>query len=167
MVYTAILPVAQTDAGLATVMGHEMGHAVGRHGAQRMLQQSLMQTVMTGAQGSLWNMDYGTQQAVMSALGAGAKYGGLLPFARGQESEADHMGLLYMARAGFDPHEAEAFWRRMDEHSGGRQPPEFASDHPSNGVRIQQIREWMPDAEKEYANSKMKETKAPTQNTGL
>ena len=72
-----------------------------------------------------------------------------------------------MSRAGYDPHEAETFWQRMDEQSGGRQPSQFASDHPSNGVRIQQIQNLMPDAEKEYANSRMKDTRQPTQQTGL
>ena len=167
VVYTAILPIAQTDAGLATVMGHEMGHAVGRHGAQRMFQQNIMQTVMTGAQGSLWNMDYGTQQAVMGALGAGVKYVKVLPFARDQESEADHMGLLYMSRAGYDPHESLEFWKRMEERSGGRQPPVYTSTHPSHGQRIQQLQGWMPEAEREYANSRLKDARAPSQPTGM
>ena len=167
VVYTAILPLAQNDAGLATVLGHEMGHATSRHGAARMFREQLTQTAISGVAGGLGNMDPQQQQQVMTALGAVGRYGLSLPFSRDQESEADHVGLLYMARAGYDPHEAEQFWQRMDEQAGGRQPPQFASDHPSNGQRIQQIREWMPDAEKEYASSKMKDTKAPTQNTGL
>ena len=167
VVYTAILPVTQNDAGLATVLGHEMGHATSRHGAERMLREQLTQTALTGVASGLGNMDPQQQQQIMVALGTGARYGLSLPFSRDQESEADHVGLLYMARAGFDPHEAEAFWQRMDEQAGGRQPPQFASDHPANGQRIQQIRDWMPDAEKEYNASKMKDTKAPTQNTGL
>ncbi len=158
VVYTAILPVAQNDAGLATVMGHEMGHAVARHSAQRMFRQDIAQTFLQGAQGSLWNMDLGQQQAVMGILGAGAQYGVVMPFSRGQESEADHMGLHYMARAGYDPHEALEFWKRMEAQAGaGRQPAAFMSDHPSNGVRIQQLENWMPEAEKEYA-SKMKQS---------
>ena len=167
VVYTGILPVAVNEAGLATVLGHEMGHATSRHGASRMFREQLTQTALTGVASGLGNMDPQQQQQIMVALGTGARYGMSLPFSRDQESEADHIGLLYMARAGFDPHEAEEFWKRMDQQSGGRQPAQFSSDHPSNGVRIQQIHEWMPDAEKEYNASKMKDTKAPTQNTGL
>ncbi len=167
VVYTGILPVAQNEAGLATVLGHEMGHATSRHGAVRMLREQLTQTALTGVASGLGNMDPQQQQQIMVALGTGARYGLSLPFSRDQESEADHIGLLYMARAGFDPHEAETFWKRMDAQSGGRQPPQFASDHPSNGERIQDIQKWMPEAEKEYDASKMKDTKAPTQNTGL
>lgn len=167
VVYTGILPITQNDAGLATVLGHEMGHATSRHGAARMFREQLTQTALTGVASGLGNMDPQQQQQIMVALGTGAKYGSSLPFSRDQESEADHVGLIYMARAGYDPHEAEAFWKRMDENSGGKQPPQFASDHPANGQRIQQIHSWMPEAEKEYANSKMKDTKEPTQSTGL
>lgn len=168
VVYTAILPVAQNDAGLATVMGHEMGHAVARHSAQRMFRQNMAQTFLQGAQGSLWNMDVGQQQAVMGVLGAGAQYGVVMPFSRDQESEADHMGLHYMARAGYDPHEALEFWKRMEAQAGaGRQPAAFMSDHPSNGVRIQQLQDWMPEAEKEYGASTMKTTGRPSQSVGL
>ncbi len=167
VVYTGILPLTQGDAGLATVLGHEMAHATSRHGAQRMLREQLTQTAITGVAGGFSNMDPQQQQQIMVALGTGARYGLSLPFSRDQESEADHIGLLYMSRAGYDPHEAEAFWKRMDGQSNGRQPPQFSSDHPSNGQRIQQIHDWMPDAEKEYANSQMKDTKQPTQNTGM
>jgi predicted Zn-dependent protease len=167
VVYTSILPITQNEPGLATVLGHEMAHAVARHGAQRMLQQNLTQTFMMGAQGSLWNMDPQQQQAAMSAIGAAAQYGAILPFNRKHESEADHMGLLYMARAGYDPREAVNFWQRMDERSGGRQPPQFASDHPSHGVRIQQIQGWMPEALKEYEASRMRSTNSPTRSTGM
>lgn len=167
VVYTGILPITQNDAGLATVLGHEMGHATSRHGAERMFREQLTQTAISGVASGLGNMDPQQQQKVMVALGTGAKYGMSLPFSRDQESEADHVGLLYMSRAGYDPHEAEAFWKRMDEHFSGKQPPAFASDHPSNGQRIQQIQGWMPAAEKEYDDSKMKDTKEPSQSTGL
>ena len=86
----------------------------------------------------------------MGALGAGAKYGATLPFSRKQESEADHIGLLYMARAGYDPREAIAFWQRMDEQLGKGSPPAFLSDHPSHNTRIGQLQTWMPEAQKEY-----------------
>src|SRR5215813_6245209 len=122
VVYTGILPVAQTEAGLATVLGHEMGHATSRHGSQRLLQSKLANTLMTGAQASLafGDMDAQHKMEVMAALGAGAKFGVLLPFSRKHESEADEVGLYYMARAGYDPHEALTFWQRMEQSSGSR-----------------------------------------------
>jgi metalloendopeptidase OMA1, mitochondrial len=149
VVYTGIIPVAQNEAALATVLGHEMAHATSRHGAQRVLQQNLAQTAMTGVAASLSDMDYDKQRAVMGALGAGAKFGVLMPFSRKHESEADHIGLIYMARAGYDPQESIRFWSRM-ESAGGSQPPEFLSTHPSHGTRIQQLETWMPKALEEY-----------------
>ena len=149
VVYTGIIPTAQTEAGLATVLGHEMAHATSRHGAQRVLQTNLTQTAMTGVAASLSDMDYDKQRAVMGALGVGAKFGVLMPFSRKHESEADEIGLIYMARAGYDPHESLDFWKRMEEHSGG-QPPEFLSTHPSHGTRIAQLEASMPKAVEEY-----------------
>jgi predicted Zn-dependent protease len=148
-VFTGILPYTKTEDGLAAVMGHEMAHAVARHGSQRLLRSSLAQTLMAGAQFSMTDMDPGQRQAVMAALGAGAQYGVLLPFSREHELEADQMGLIYMARAGYDPREAISFWKRMSE-SGGQQPPEFASTHPSHGTRIQELEQFMPKAVAEY-----------------
>ena len=104
---------------------------------------------MVGVAGSLSDMDYEKQRSIMAALGAGAQYGVLMPFSRKHESEADHIGLLYMARAGYDPRESINFWRRMEETSRA-QPPQFLSDHPSHGVRIQQLENWMPQALEEY-----------------
>ena len=152
VVYTGILPIAENEAGLATVLGHEMAHATSRHGAQRVLQQNLAQTAMTGIAVSLSDMDYNKQRAVMGALGAGAQFGVLMPFGREHESEADHVELIYMARAGYDPHESLRFWQRM-EQNGSAQPPEFLSTHPSHGRRIEQLQAWMPEAEKEYQRS--------------
>ena len=148
-VFTGILPHTKTEAGLAAVMGHEMAHAVARHGSQRLLRTTMAQTVVMGAQFSLGDMDPGQRQAVMAAIGAGAQYGVLLPFSRDHELEADQMGLLYMARGGYDPREAISFWERMSS-AGGQQPPEFASTHPSHGTRIQELREFMPKAMAEY-----------------
>ncbi len=150
VVYAGILPVAGNDAGLATVLGHEMAHATSRHGAQRVFQQNLAQTAMTGIAVSLSDMDYDKQRAVMGALGAGAQFGILMPFGREHESEADHIGLIYMARAGYDPQESIRFWERMERSGGGGQPPEFLSTHPSHGRRIQQLQQWMPQALEEY-----------------
>jgi predicted Zn-dependent protease len=148
-VFTGILPYTKTEAGLAAVMGHEMAHAVARHGSQRLLRTTMAQTIMAGAQFSLGDMDPSQRRAVMAAIGAGAQYGVLLPFSREHELEADQMGLLYMARAGYDPGEAISFWERMGS-VGGQQPPEFASTHPSHGTRIQQLREFMPKAVAEF-----------------
>ncbi len=152
IVYTGILPVANTEPALATVLGHEMAHATSRHGAQRALEQNLTQTAMIGVAGSLSDMDYEKQRAIMGAFGAGAQYGVLMPFSRNHESEADHIGLIYMARAGYDPRESIAFWKRM-EQSNSAQPPQFLSDHPSHGTRIQQLENWMPQAMEEYNKS--------------
>jgi len=157
VVYTGIIPIAQTEAGLATVLGHEMAHATSRHGSQRLLQTKLANTLLTGAQASFafGDMDSQRKMEVMAALGAGTKFGVLLPFSRKHESEADEVGLYYMARAGYDPHEAIAFWQRMEHSSGaGGQPPEFLSDHPSHGSRIADLQAHMPRAEEEYQKSK-------------
>jgi predicted Zn-dependent protease len=152
VVYSGILPTAENEAGLATVLGHEMAHATSRHGSQRLLQSRVSQTLLTGANASLALGDMDTRQKmeVMAALGAGAQYGVLLPFSRNHESEADEVGLSYMARAGYDPHEAIRFWERMDQNSSGPQPPEFASSHPSHGTRIERLRQHMPRAEEQY-----------------
>jgi metalloendopeptidase OMA1, mitochondrial len=152
VVYTGILPVANTEAALATVLGHEMAHATSRHGAQRVLEQNLTQTAMVGLAGSLSDMDYEKQRAIMGAFGAGAQYGVLMPFSRNHESEADHIGLIYMARAGYDPRESIAFWKRMEQMSSS-QPPQLLSDHPSHGTRIQQLESWMPQAVEDYNKS--------------
>ncbi len=152
-VFTGILPYAKNEAGLAAVMGHEMAHAIARHASQRLLRSSLAQTLMSGAAFSLGDMDPQQRQAVMAALGAGAQYGVLLPFSRDHESEADEMGLIYMARAGYDPREAVGLWERMSQ-AGGGQPPEFMSTHPSHGTRIEHLQAVMPKAVAEYETAK-------------
>jgi predicted Zn-dependent protease len=101
-------------------------------------------------------MDYEKQRAVMGAIGAGAQYGVLMPFSRNHESEADHIGLIYMARAGYDPRESIKFWQRM-EQSSQSQPPEFMSDHPSHGTRIRDLESWMPEAMQEYQAAQQKQ----------
>jgi predicted Zn-dependent protease len=152
VVYTGILRYTQNEAALAAVMGHEMAHAIARHGAQRLLRSSLAQTFLLGANFSLGNLDSQQRQAVMAALGAGAQYGVLLPFSRQHETEADELGLLYMARAGYDPHEAIAFWERMSQ-MGGPQPPAYLSTHPSNAQRIQNLEAFLPKALEQYKQS--------------
>jgi predicted Zn-dependent protease len=157
VVYTGILKVAkgnteaETEARLATVMGHEMAHATLRHGSERLLRQQAAQTLMSGAQVSVGDLSYEQQRAIMGALGAGAQYGVLLPFSRDHESEADKIGLLYMARAGYDPKESVEFWRSMAEASASSdKPPEFMSTHPSDATRINQLKQLLPAAEAEY-----------------
>ncbi|HEY5752307.1 MAG TPA: M48 family metallopeptidase [Chthoniobacterales bacterium] len=161
VVYTGILPVAQTPEGLATVMGHEMAHATSRHGSQRLLQSQMMQTAMAGAQFSMADLDYQSQRTLIALLGGAAQYGAILPFSRNHELEADHIGLIYMARAGYDPREAIEFWKRMGQASSGQQPPEFASTHPSNYNRIQQLEAYMPEALKIYEQSEGRQQQQP------
>lgn len=149
VVYTGILQAAGNDAQLATVMAHEVAHAIAEHGAERMLQQQISSAAVQSAAGALASNPEQFQQ-VAALLGAGAQVGLTLPWGRGQESEADHIGLIYMARAGYDPHEAVTFWQNMDKLSGGQAPPEYLSTHPSGETRIRQIQEWMPEALEEY-----------------
>jgi predicted Zn-dependent protease len=168
VVFTGIIPIAQTEAGLATVLGHEMAHATSRHGSQRLLQTNLANTFLTGAAASvsLGDMDYRNKQAVMAAVGAGAQYGVLLPFSREHEVEADVVGLHYMARAGYDPRESISFWQRMSEASSGRQPPEFASTHPSHGTRIERLKEEIPRAMEDYHRASGARLNVPLEREG-
>ena len=146
-VYTGIFPMAKTEAGLAAVMGHEVVHALARHGAERMSQG---QATNIGVQilGTAAGVGTGSAalgQATMAALGVGAQVGMLLPFSRKHESEADYIGILLAADAGYDPRESVALWERMAQ-SGGGAPAEFMSTHPSHETRIDQLKKWMPEA---------------------
>jgi predicted Zn-dependent protease len=146
-VYTGIFPIAKTEAGLAAVMGHEVVHALARHGAERMSQGQLtnaalqMAGVAAGASGGGL-----LSQAAMAALGVGAQVGVLLPFSRKHESEADYVGILLAADAGYDPRESVGLWERMAQLSSGEGPGEFLSTHPSHDTRIDQLKSWMPEA---------------------
>ncbi|HZA24948.1 MAG TPA: M48 family metallopeptidase, partial [Dehalococcoidia bacterium] len=146
-VYTGIFPIAQNEAGLAAILGHEITHALARHGAERMSQGLIAEVALMGTSLALssQSMHPQTYRAIMQALGLGAQVGVLLPFSRQHESEADYIGLLLTAQAGYDPQEAVGVWERM-ERAGEAQPPEFLSTHPSHGTRIQQLQEWMPEA---------------------
>jgi len=151
VVYSGIMPVCQDDNGLAVVMGHEVAHAVAKHGNERMSQGLLVQMGGTALQAALHSKPAETQQLWMTAFGAGAQYGVVLPFGRSQESEADHLGLIFMSMAGYDPHHAVEFWQRMSAATGsGDKPPEFMSTHPSDDKRIAAIQNELPEALKYY-----------------
>ena len=145
VVYTGILPVTKDEASLAVVMGHEIAHAVAKHGAERMSQQMLAQGLGESLNAALASNSAATKQAAAMAFGIGAQYGALLPFSRQQESEADHLGLIFMAIAGYDPHVAVPFWERMSQ-SGGGKPPEIMSTHPSDETRIAALKKELPEA---------------------
>lgn len=149
VVYTGILPVTKDETGLAVVMGHEIAHAIAEHGNERMSQQLLQQAGAVGLMVAMKDEPVQTQALWLTVYGVGTNVGFLLPYSRTQESEADHLGLIFMAMAGYDPHEATDFWKRMAK-SGGATPPEFLSTHPSYDTRINNINSWMPEAMKYY-----------------
>jgi predicted Zn-dependent protease len=132
------------------VMAHEIAHAIAQHGAERALQQEVAQGVGGALAAGLGGADPTQRAAVLALFGAGAQYGVLLPFGRDQESEADRIGLIYMARAGYDPRAATGFWERMAAAQGGAQAPEYASTHPSHEQRIADLEGWMPEALQEF-----------------
>jgi predicted Zn-dependent protease len=150
VVYTGILPYTQDDAGLAVVMGHEIAHAVAKHGNERMSQGLLAQMGGMALSEALQTQPAATQQLWMATYGLGAQYGVLMPYGRLQENEADHLGLIFMAMAGYDPHAAVPFWQRMSAKKEGGAPPEFLSTHPSDQTRINNIQSLIPEAMKYY-----------------
>jgi len=148
-VYTGILPITQNEAGLATVLGHEIAHAVARHGGERMSESMVIQGLGSAVGAGVSKADPKWQAAVGTAYGLGAQVGRELPHSRAQESEADHIGLIYMARAGYDPEEAVKFWQRFKDFSaqqGGDTTLSFLRTHPTDDVRIEQLKKWMPEA---------------------
>ena len=149
-IYTGILPVTMDEAGLAAVMAHEVAHAIAQHGAERMLQEQLKQVGLVAVASTIGALDPAAQGAVLALFGAGADFGVLLPFGRDMESEADRIGLIYMARAGYDPEAAVALWQRMAEQREGPTVPEYASTHPSDETRIRNLKKWLPEAREEY-----------------
>jgi predicted Zn-dependent protease len=144
-IYTGILKYTQDEAGLATVVGHEVGHVLARHGAERMSQYLLAQLGAVALNVAIKDQSPATVAAINAGYGVGTTVGVLLPFSRVEESEADHIGLILMAKAGYDPRTALAFWQRMAE-VGGEKPPAFMSTHPTDEKRIDQIKQWMPEA---------------------
>lgn len=153
VVYEGLLPVTKTEGALAIVMGHEIAHAVARHGNERMSQQLLTQAGGTALNVALQSKTPMVQQAFMTAYGVGSQVGVLLPYSRLQESEADELGLIFAAMAGYDPREAPEFWKRMAQ-SGGAKPPELLSTHPSDQRRISDLNKFMPEAMKYYKGKK-------------
>jgi predicted Zn-dependent protease len=146
VVYTGILPITKTEAGLATVMGHEVAHALANHGQQRMSAGLIQQTVAAGAQVAVSNENAETQALTMQAYGIGSQVLGMLPFSRSHETEADEIGLTLMAIAGYNPEESVLFWGRMSAKSGGGAPPEFLSTHPSDQTRMNNLKRLIPIA---------------------
>ncbi|MDZ4810884.1 MAG: M48 family metallopeptidase [Bacteroidota bacterium] len=146
VVYTGILPVTQNEAALAAVMGHEVSHALLQHGNQRMSQGLLATVGQVALAVAVANKPQETQNLFLGAYGAGAQLGILLPFSRKHELEADRYGLIWTAMAGYNPQEAIGLWERMEKLSNGQKPPEFLSSHPTEGRRIQQLQQFMPEA---------------------
>ena len=148
VVYEGILPYTQNEIGLAVVLGHEVAHAVAKHANERMSQQMMTQYGTAAIGTALGGASAGVQQAAAAAIGLGSQYGILLPYSRKQELEADELGLIFMAMAGYDPNQAASFWMRMSQQ--GSSTPEFMSTHPSDNTRIQQIQKYLPEALKYY-----------------
>ncbi len=149
VVYTGILPLTQNEEGLAVVMGHEIAHAVAEHGNERMSQQLLQQLGGMALSVAMEDKPEMTRNLWLSVYGVGTTVGALLPYSRLHENEADKLGLIFMAMAGYDPNAAVPFWQRMAS-LGGQKPPEFLSTHPSDETRIRKIREALPTAMKYY-----------------
>lgn len=166
VVYEGILPITRDETGLAVVLGHEVAHAVAKHANERMSQQMVTQYGTAAVGTALGNSSEGVKTAAAAAIGLGTQYGILLPYSRKQELEADKLGLIFMAMAGYDPSEASSFWTRMSQNSGGS-TPEFASTHPSDETRIKKIQEDLPEALKYYkggvGSSTNKSTKTSNQ----
>lgn len=150
VVYTGILPVTKDETGLAVVLGHEIAHAIAEHGNERMSQGLLQNLGGLGLMIALKDKPAETRALWMGVYGVGTTLAVMLPYSRTHESEADHLGLIFMAMAGYDPHEAPAFWERMSAQNQGQAPPEFLSTHPSDQTRINDLKSWIPEAMKYY-----------------
>ncbi|HEX8357198.1 MAG TPA: M48 family metallopeptidase, partial [Segetibacter sp.] len=150
VVYTGILPVTQNEAALAVVVGHEVAHAVAKHGSERMSQGLIQQLGGAALQVALSSKPAQTQNLFMQAYGVGSNVFGVLPHSRSQELEADKLGLIYTALAGYNPREAVPLWERMEKLSNGSKPPEFMSTHPAEATRIAKLQQQMPEALKYY-----------------
>jgi predicted Zn-dependent protease len=144
--YTGILPVCQDETGIAIVMGHEVAHAIANHGRERMSEAMIANGLLQSLGAAMGQNPSLTQQLLMQSLGIGAQVG-MLKFSRENESEADHIGLIFMSMAGYDPEEAPKFWERMEKMDNGQAPPQWLSTHPSHKSRIRDLKKWIPEAE--------------------
>lgn len=151
VVYTGILPITKDEAGMAAVMGHEVAHALANHGQQRMSAGLLQQAGAIGVAIATSSKSQQQQAEFMQYYGLASQVGGMLPFSRSHESEADQIGLLLMAIAGYNPENAVYVWERMSAKAGGQAPPEFMSTHPSNETRITNLKQWIPNVKVEAA----------------
>jgi predicted Zn-dependent protease len=148
--YEGIMPVCKDEAGVAVVMGHEIAHAIGNHGRERMSQGLVQQFGGVALAVAIRDKPEETQQLFFAAYGIGTTLGAMLPYSRLHESEADRLGMIFMAMAGYNPNEAPKFWERMAEVTGGAQPPEWLSTHPSHDRRIRDLEEYIPTAMQYY-----------------
>ena len=151
VVYRGIVPIARNEAGLAAIIGHEVAHVVAHHAAERMSQQLVAQTTLSVVDAAVAANSPQYRSMAAAAMGLGAQYGVLLPYSRQHESEADRIGQIYMAKAGYDPAEAIAVWERMAA-SSGKGGVEFMSTHPDSQTRQAQLRQWLPEAQLYYAD---------------
>ena len=151
-VYTGILPITKDEAGLATVIGHEVAHAVARHGAERMSEQLLINGGSDFISSGIIKADPKVLAIATQVYGTGAQLGRTLPHSRSQESEADHIGLIYMAQAGYPPEASVAFWQRFAAFNkqSGSATPWFLRTHPLDDTRIAQLQTWLPEAKLQY-----------------
>ncbi|MBX9783762.1 MAG: M48 family metallopeptidase [Chitinophagaceae bacterium] len=155
VVYTGLLPVAQNEAALAVVMGHEIAHAIAKHGNERMSQGVLQQLGGVALSVAVANKPAETKNLFLQSYGIGSTVFGTLPFSRKQETEADRFGLIFAAMAGYNPNEAIPFWQRMAQASAGAQkPPEFLSTHPSDETRINNMQKFIQEAMNYYKPGK-------------
>ncbi len=150
VVYTGILPITKNEVGLAVVLGHEIAHAIAEHGNERMSQGLMVQLGGMALSKALESKPEMTRNLFLTAYGVTVQLGALLPYSRLHESEADHLGLIFMAMAGYNPQEAIKFWERMASKSKGNKPPEFLSTHPSDETRIKNLKKLLPEAMKYY-----------------
>ncbi len=150
--YTGILPICQDETGVAIVMGHEIAHAIANHGRERMSQQMLAQLGMGSLSALMGSNPTAGQQLLFQAVGAGSSIG-MLKFSRQDESEADHLGLIFLAMAGYDPNQAPIFWERMSKLGAGDGTPEFLRTHPSDAKRIRDLKAELPEAMRYYNRS--------------
>jgi predicted Zn-dependent protease len=153
-VYRGLIELADNDAQLAAVIAHEVGHVLEDHSKERLGAAKLSQVGVQALNAALQAGNVGYANQIAALLGAGAQYGVILPYGRTQELEADRFGLLTMAKAGYDPRAAIAFWRKMQQASGGKAPPEFASTHPANARRIDQLQSLLPEAMEIYRRTR-------------